>query len=87
MAKKYLIEWQEAWKKYALATMKAFWEESGDDMGSMFPACYRVMWKKIFEDRSKELDVWLRGVPEGESCTGRVKLDFQIKESLKKNKK
>lgn len=44
-----------------------------DTYGSVFPMCQCYFIEKVTTDRTRQLQIWLDGVGEGDVCTGSVK--------------
>ncbi len=43
------------------------------EYGSSFPVCYSNGLEELTKARTKQLRVWLTGIPEGDTCNGSVK--------------
>ena len=42
--------------------------------GSIFPTCWSMYMTELTQKRTKELKIWLTGIPEGDACSGSVKM-------------
>ena len=67
---------QRAWIKFRDAHMESLFpeEEKRLHYGSVYPMCYSIHMKKITEERTRQLKVWLEGIEEGDVCSGSVKV-------------
>jgi uncharacterized protein YecT (DUF1311 family) len=65
---------QEAWNAYVDASLDAIYpaEDKRSEYGTMFPMCSCRRAMSYVQDRIKQLEVWLVGVEQGETCTGSV---------------
>jgi uncharacterized protein YecT (DUF1311 family) len=65
---------QAAWKAFLDASLEAVYpaEDKQSEYGTMFPMCSCGKAIVLVEDRTKQLEVWLAGVSEGEVCAGSV---------------
>lgn len=62
---------QRAWVAWRDAEMKAFYPDRPEGYyGSVFPMCWSGKLAELTRERTKQLQQWLNGVPEGEVCAG-----------------
>jgi uncharacterized protein YecT (DUF1311 family) len=47
--------------------------------GSVYPMCYLRLKAELTERRNKELTVWLKGIEEGDVCSGSIKTPEELK--------
>jgi uncharacterized protein YecT (DUF1311 family) len=47
--------------------------------GSVYPMCYASFKAELTERRTEELSVWLKGIEEGDLCSGSVKTPEELK--------
>jgi len=66
---------QRAWVAFRDAHLEALYPaaEKQAEYGSMYFTCRCLALQEVTEQRTKELQKWLDGVPEGESCRGSIK--------------
>jgi uncharacterized protein YecT (DUF1311 family) len=66
---------QRAWVAYRDAHLEALYPAADKqaEYGSMFTTCRCAALQEVTEQRTKELQKWLDGVPEGETCRGSLK--------------
>jgi uncharacterized protein YecT (DUF1311 family) len=66
---------QNIWIKFrdAEVNMKYPQREPGY-YGSIFPTCWNMYMTELTQKRTKELKIWLTGIPEGDTCSGSVKM-------------
>jgi len=66
---------QNLWIKFrdAEVNMKYPQREPGY-YGSIQPTCWSMYMTELTQKRTKELKIWLTGIPEGDACTGSVKM-------------
>ncbi|SFE67470.1 lysozyme inhibitor LprI family protein [Flavobacterium xueshanense] len=66
---------QNIWIKFrdAEVNMKYPQREPGY-YGSIQPTCWRMYMTELTKKRIKELKIWLTGIPEGDACSGSVKM-------------
>jgi uncharacterized protein YecT (DUF1311 family) len=66
---------QNIWIKFrdAEVNMKYPPRESGY-YGSIQPTCRSMYMTELTKKRIKELKIWLTGIPEGDACSGSVKM-------------
>ena len=67
---------QQRWLQFRDAEMKARYPAANTqfEYGSFFPVCYSNGLEELTKARTKQLRVWLTGLPEGEMCGGSVKM-------------
>ena len=62
---------QRAWLAWRDAEMKAiFPDREPGYYGSVLPMCWSGQLEQLTRERTKQLQVWLDGLPEGEVCGG-----------------
>ena len=68
-----------AWMAYRDMALAAKYpnEDPGSHYGSSFPMCWSGDYKRMTEQRTEELRLWLDGLEEGESCTGSMPVQGQ----------
>jgi uncharacterized protein YecT (DUF1311 family) len=66
---------QRAWVAYRDAHLEALYPavDKQAEYGSMYTTCRCAALQEVTEQRTKELQKWLDGVPEGETCRGSLK--------------
>lgn len=65
---------QRIWIQFRDAEMKSkFPDREQGYYGSIHPMCWSIYLTELIEERTKKLKVWLKGVHEGDSCSGSVK--------------
>jgi len=66
---------QRAWLAYRDAHLDALYPAADKqaEYGSMYTTCRCAALEDVTEQRTKELQKWLDGVPEGETCRGSLK--------------
>ena len=45
------------------------------EYGSAYPMCVSNLLKKMTEERTEKLKVWINGIEEGDMCTGSVRMN------------
>jgi len=67
---------QQRWLQFRDAEMKARYPAANTQVeyGSIFPVCYSSGLEELTKARTKQLRLWLTGLPEGEMCGGSVKM-------------
>jgi len=67
---------QQRWLQFRDAEMKARYPAANTqfEYGSFFPVRYSNGLEELTKARTKQLRVWLTGLPEGEMCGGSVKM-------------
>jgi len=80
---------QVAWIKFRDAHLESVYSASNQQVeyGSMFPMCYSMEEQIITEARIKQLEQWLNGVEEGDTCSGSRMRPADVQERLKNYKK
>lgn len=68
---------QELWEKLMDANIEAIFPRTGDEFyyGQVLPMCISILREKFIQRRIIFLKTWLEGIPEGESCSGSVKIN------------
>ncbi len=68
---------QQRWIQFRDAEMKARYPATNSlvEYGSFFPVCYSNGLEELTKARTKQLRLWLTGIPEGDMCNGSVKVD------------
>lgn len=65
---------QNIWIKFRDAEMKMKYPDREPGYyGSIQPVCWYNYLEELTKKRTKELKIWLRGIEEGDSCSGSVK--------------
>ena len=66
---------QRAWIAYRDAHLEALYPAADKqaEYGSMYSTCRCSALQEVTEQRTKELQKWIDGVPEGETCRGSIK--------------
>lgn len=66
---------QRAWIAFRDAQLEALYPAADKqaEYGSMYSTCRCAALQELTEQRTKELQKWLDGVPEGETCRGSIK--------------
>jgi uncharacterized protein YecT (DUF1311 family) len=75
---------QRAWMTFRDAELQMkFPSSSVTDIktryGSVYPMCYANFKAELTERRNKELSVWLKGIEEGDVCSGSVNTPAELK--------
>lgn len=67
---------QQRWLQFRDAEMKARFPATNSlvEYGSFFPVCYSNGMEELTKARTKQLRLWLTGIPEGDMCNGSVKV-------------
>ena len=66
---------QNIWIKFRDAEMNMKYPEKEPRYyGSIFPTCWSMYMTELTKKRIKELKIWLTGIPEGDACSGSVKM-------------
>lgn len=67
---------QQRWIQFRDAEMKARFPAANSlvEYGSFFPVCYSNGMEELTKARTKQLRLWLTGIPEGDMCNGSVKV-------------
>jgi uncharacterized protein YecT (DUF1311 family) len=67
---------QQRWIQFCDAEMKARYPAANSQLeyGSFFPVCYSNGMEELTKIRTKQLRLWLTGIPEGDMCNGSVKV-------------
>lgn len=67
---------QQRWLQFRDAEMKARYPAANSQLeyGSFFPVCYSNGMEELTKARTKQLQLWLTGIPEGDMCNGSVKV-------------
>jgi uncharacterized protein YecT (DUF1311 family) len=67
---------QKLWVQFRDAEMKARYPATNSlvEYGSFFPVCYSNGLEELTKTRTKQLRLWLTGIPEGDMCNGSVKV-------------
>lgn len=67
---------QKLWLQFRDAEMKARYPATNSlvEYGSFFPVCYSNGLEELTKARTKQLRLWLTGIPEGDMCNGSVKV-------------
>ena len=77
---------QRAWVAFRDAEMEAVYPSSNKqaEYGSVYPVCRSKQLETLTRERTKQLQVWLNGVEEGDVCAGSVKTREQLRGSTKR---
>jgi uncharacterized protein YecT (DUF1311 family) len=67
---------QRAWIVFRDAQVEARFPKADKhaEYGSVYPTCRCAVLGELTEQREKELKVWVDGIPEGDVCSGSVKM-------------
>ncbi len=66
---------QRLWVQLRDAELKAKYPDRHDGYyGSVLPMCKLIYLKQLTDERTKKLNIWLTGIPEGDVCAGSVKI-------------
>jgi uncharacterized protein YecT (DUF1311 family) len=67
---------QQRWIQFRDAEMTARYPAPNTQLeyGSFFPVCYSNGMEELTKARTKQLRLWLTGIPEGDMCNGSVKV-------------
>jgi uncharacterized protein YecT (DUF1311 family) len=67
---------QQRWIQFRDAEMTARYPAPNTQLeyGSFFPVCYSNGLEELTKARTKQLRLWLTGIPEGDMCNGSVKV-------------
>lgn len=67
---------KQRWLQFRDAEMKARFPAANSlvEYGSFFPVCYSNGLEELTKARTKQLRLWLTGIPEGDMCNGSVKV-------------
>jgi uncharacterized protein YecT (DUF1311 family) len=66
---------QNLWIKFRDAEMNMKYPQKGTGYyGSIQPTCWNMYMTELTQKRTKELKIWLTGIPEGDTCSGSVKM-------------
>ena len=77
---------QRAWVVFRDAEMEAVYPASDKqaEYGSVYPVCRSRHLETLTRERTKQLQVWLNGIEEGDMCAGSVRTREQLRTSTKK---
>jgi uncharacterized protein YecT (DUF1311 family) len=66
---------QRAWLAFRDAELEARFPkpDKQTEYGTVYPVCRCTQLQELTEERTKELTLWLDGIPEGDVCAGSVK--------------
>jgi uncharacterized protein YecT (DUF1311 family) len=67
---------QNIWIKFRDAEMKTKYPDRKEAgyYGSVQPMCWSIHLIQLTKERTKNLKIWLTGIPEGDVCSGSVKI-------------
>ncbi|VXB97366.1 conserved exported hypothetical protein [Flavobacterium sp. 9AF] len=67
---------QNYWIKFRDAEMNAIFPKKDKmlNYGSVFPMCWSIQLTKLTKERTETLKKWLKGVEEGDLCSGSIKI-------------
>lgn len=66
---------QNLWIKFRDAEMNTKYPQREPGYyGSIQPTCWNMYMTELAQKRTKELRIWLIGIPEGDTCSGSVKM-------------
>ena len=66
---------QNIWIKFRDAEMKTRYpDREAGYYGSVKPMCWSIYLIQLTNERTKNLELWLTGIPEGDVCSGSVKI-------------
>jgi uncharacterized protein YecT (DUF1311 family) len=65
---------QNIWIKFRDAEMKTRYPDRKEEgyYGSVQPMCWSIYLTQLTQQRTKNLKIWLTGIPEGDICSGSV---------------
>jgi uncharacterized protein YecT (DUF1311 family) len=70
----YLKTAQRLWIQWRDAEMKARYpDREAGHYGSIHPYCWNTYLTELTMDRTEKLSLWLKGIEEGDGCSGSVK--------------
>ena len=74
---------QQAWLSFRDAELQAVYprENKLASYGSVWPMCNLQERTRLTEERTKELQRWMKGTPEGDVCAGSIKFGETAKTS------
>lgn len=64
---------QKIWIQFRDAELKMKFPDT-NEYGSVLPMCWSMYKEQLTRDRSKTLNEWLTGIPEGDVCSGSAKI-------------
>jgi len=66
---------QRAWLAFRDAELEALFPKPDKqaEYGSVYPMCRCMQLQELTQERTKNLQLWLKGIPEGDVCAGSVK--------------
>jgi uncharacterized protein YecT (DUF1311 family) len=67
---------QKAWTAFRDAQLEALFPKAKKqaEYGTVYPMCHCNDLQTLTEERTRQLKVWVDGIPEGDVCTGSVKI-------------
>src|SRR5271168_2191021 len=67
---------QKAWTEFRDEQLEALFPKGNKQVeyGTVYPTCHCIDLQSLTEERTKQLKVWVDGIPEGDVCTGSVKV-------------
>jgi len=67
---------QQAWIAFRDAEVAAIYpaKNGREAYGSAFPMCWNMTLEELTKERTAKLKVWITGIPEGDMCSGSVRM-------------
>ena len=67
---------QKAWTTFRDAQVEALFPRANKrvEYGTVYPMCHCIELQSLTEERTKQLKMWVDGIPEGDVCSGSVKV-------------
>ena len=77
---------QKAFETYIKAQVELEYPTQEEDewWGSGVPPCINSIYEAYYKMRYQELELWEKGIPDGEMCGGLAMTQFELEEILKK---
>jgi uncharacterized protein YecT (DUF1311 family) len=74
---------QKTWTAFRDAQLEALFPKANKqaEYGTVYPMCHCIELKSLTEERTKQLKVWVDGIPEGAVCTGSIKITHSARPS------
>jgi len=65
---------QRIWKQFRDAEMKSKYPDREEGYyGSIHPMCLSIYLTELTVERTKKLKIWLKGIKEGDACSGSIR--------------
>jgi len=67
---------QKTWTAFRDAQLEALFPKANTlaEYGTVYPMCHCIELQSLTEERTKQLKMWVDGIPEGDVCTGSIKV-------------